>query len=177
MTTTNALDEGRQRVLAGLMGALAIALPQVFHLVGLGSTFLPMHIPVLLAGFVVRPGLAATVGLLAPVVSMLVTGMPPAPMVPLLVAELAALGAAASLLHRRLRVPVWVALPGAIAARAAVTVMLVSLVGERLGFPPQLRSAAAVLALGLPGVGLQLVAVPAGLRLMRRRGMVRPGDA
>ena len=147
MTTTNALDEGRQRVLAGLMGALAIALPQVFHLVGLGSTFLPMHIPVLLAGFVVRPGLAATVGLLAPVVSMLVTGMPPAPMVPLLVAELAALGAAASLLH------------------------------ERLGFPPQLRSAAAVLALGLPGVGLQLVAVPAGLRLMRRRGMVRPGDA
>jgi len=37
----------------GLFLALAVLLPQVFHLIGgpsAGKTFLPMHIPVLLAG-------------------------------------------------------------------------------------------------------------------------------
>ncbi|HOQ28009.1 MAG TPA: ECF transporter S component [Armatimonadota bacterium] len=163
-------EPGREKVLAALMGALAVALPQAFHLVGLGSLFLPMHLPVALAGFVVRPGLAASVGVLAPVLSTLITGMPPVPLVPVMAAELATLGAVASLLARKLRLPVWVALPGAIAARMAVTALLITVAGRWLGLPPKM-TAAGWIAGGAPGILLQLVAVPLALRLLRERGV------
>lgn len=163
-------EDGREKILAALMGALALALPQAFHLVGLGSFFLPMHLPVALAGFVVRPGLAASVGVLAPVLSTLITGMPPVPLVPLMAAELATLGAVASLLARGLRLPVWVALPGAIGARMVVTALLITVAGQWLGLPSK-TTAAAWIASGAPGILLQLVAVPLALRLLRERGV------
>ena len=42
----------------GLLIALALVLPMAFHLTGVpqpGQVFLPMHIPVLLGGFVLGP--------------------------------------------------------------------------------------------------------------------------
>lgn len=169
-------EELRERIFAALMGALAVALPQVFHLVGLGATFLPMHLPILLAGFVARAGLAASVGLLAPLLSFLIVGMPPAPLLPVMMVELAVLGGAAALLHRRLRLPVWVALPGAIAARVGVSFALLSLLGDLLRLP-RFESAAAWLLTGTPGVLLQLVAVPLALRALQRRRAARPASA
>ncbi|MDH7570365.1 MAG: ECF transporter S component [Armatimonadota bacterium] len=161
--------EGRERVLAALMGALAIALPQAFHLVGLGAVFLPMHLPVALAGMMVRPGLAAAIGVLAPVLSFFIAGMPPAPLVPLMAVELAVLGSVGALLRRRLGLPVWAAVPGAVVARVAVTFLVITLLGGYLRLP-RVESAAAWVAAGLPGIVLQLIAVPAAVQLLRQRG-------
>ena len=47
---------------AGLFIAFGIVLPMMFHAIGLGSTFLPMHIPVLLSGFLLDAPIAAAVG-------------------------------------------------------------------------------------------------------------------
>jgi hypothetical protein len=149
--------EGRERVLAALMGALAIALPQAFHLVGLGAVFLPMHLPVALAGMMVRPGLAAAIGVLAPVLSFFIAGMPPAPLVPLMAVELAVLGSVGALLR------------GAVVARVAVTFLVITLLGGYLRLP-RVESAAAWVAAGLPGIVLQLIAVPAAVQLLRQRG-------
>lgn len=41
----------RNIVLSALFIALGIIIPILFHAVGMGSVFLPMHIPVILAGF------------------------------------------------------------------------------------------------------------------------------
>lgn len=39
-------------VMSALFVALGILIPMIFHSMGLGKAFLPMHIPVLLAGFI-----------------------------------------------------------------------------------------------------------------------------
>ena len=66
----------------------------------MGEVFLPMHLPVLLAGFCLGPLFGGAVGILTPLASCLVTGMAmPAPAIlPFMVVELAVYGAAAGLL-------------------------------------------------------------------------------
>lgn len=89
----------------------------IFHAFGLGSTFLPMHIPVLLAGFVISIPFAITVGALTPFLSSVFTGMPPLfPVMPYMVFELAAYGAVASILYRKLKVNVYISLIGSMIA-------------------------------------------------------------
>lgn len=86
----------------------AVALPQIFHLIGVvsgtgaavGTALLPMHIPVLLAGFIGGPlsGLAA--GVLSPMLSFALTQMPTAALLPLMIIELGVYGLLAGLLSR-----------------------------------------------------------------------------
>ena len=73
---------------AGLFIAMGILLPQLFHLSGLpqsGSIFLPMHIPVLFAGFILGPLYGALIGVLLPIISAILTGMPPAARLPFMI--------------------------------------------------------------------------------------------
>ena len=77
--------------------ALCCILPMAFHSVGLGSALSPMHIPVLLCGFVCGglPGLAC--GIAGPILSSALTGMPSVPMLIRMVPELIVYGLAAGL--------------------------------------------------------------------------------
>ena len=60
-SSQDALSRARELALAGLMGALGLLLPIGFHALGWGgSVFLPMHLPVVVAGFLVGPAAAAT---------------------------------------------------------------------------------------------------------------------
>ena len=48
--------KSKKIVLSGLFIALGVVVPMIFHTVNLaGPIFLPMHIPVLLAGFLLGP--------------------------------------------------------------------------------------------------------------------------
>ncbi|MGB9619107.1 MAG: ECF transporter S component, partial [Armatimonadota bacterium] len=67
----------RDLALGGLFGATGVALPIVFHAVGLGKAFLPMHLPVLVCGLLISPTVAFAVGVVTPLVSSVLTGMPP----------------------------------------------------------------------------------------------------
>ena len=86
----------------------AVILPQIFHGVGLllgiggmlGQIFLPMYIPVLILGFYRGPVSGAIVGLLAPIVSFAVTGMPAKAILPYIVLELIATGALAGVFSK-----------------------------------------------------------------------------
>jgi len=81
----------------GVFISLGVLLPIAFHAVGaMGSVFLPMHIPVLMAGLLMGPVIGAGVGALTPVCSSLLTGMPPLmPTLPIMIPELIAYGAVA----------------------------------------------------------------------------------
>jgi len=70
-------NKSYQLLTGGLFLALALGLPLAFHLVGLGSSFLPMFYPILLAGFLLDFQVAVLVGLLSPLLSAALTGMPP----------------------------------------------------------------------------------------------------
>ena len=67
----------RDHAYCGLFGALALALPTLFHALGLaGPMFLPMYWPLVTLAFLVTPARAAPVALLVPLASALLTGMP-----------------------------------------------------------------------------------------------------
>ncbi len=93
--------EIRKMVLAGVLTALAVVLARVFHAIGgwqAGSAFLPMHIPVLLCGFLCGWKYGMISGFLTPVIAMLVSGMPNGNTLISMECELAAYGAAAGAL-------------------------------------------------------------------------------
>ncbi len=167
------LARARELSLAGLLGALGLLLPIGFHALGWGGRiFLPMHLPILVAGFVVGPALAASLGLIVPLLSAALTGMPPlAPPIALLMSvELAAKAAVASLLYRRLGLSLWVALPAALLANWIVLALAaVAAAGFFAIRTPPLRYLAAVMALTWPGVLLQVVAAPAAVAVIERR--------
>ncbi len=173
----------RELSLGGLFIALGLVIPMVIHGLGggrLGPVFLPMYLPVLACAMLVSPPIAAAVGLLTPALSSALTGMPPIlPTMPMMVAELAVMATVASLLHRRLKLH---ALPTVIVALltgrmvlglvAALAVnALPAGVAESL---PEImtRPAAYVVAAtatALPGLILQIVAVPAVVAIVERR--------
>jgi len=88
-------------VLSGLFLAMGIVLPMFAHLLGLGNNILPMHIPVLLCGFVCGWPFGLIVGFITPLINSLLTGMPP--LFPVAVAmslELATYGFMAGFLYK-----------------------------------------------------------------------------
>ena len=148
----------RELVLAGSMAALGVVLPILFHMVGMGRHFLPMHLPVLLAGLVLSPRVAWTVGIVTPWLSSLLTGMPPMPFPVLLSIELVVLAELASLFVY-MRAPVWLASTVAVLGRCAVTWVTTVALASYLGIPPQAAGWASVAA-GLPGIVVQILAAP-----------------
>lgn len=91
----------------------AVVLPQIFHLLGawlgvggkLGQIFLPMYIPILIIGFYRGPASGAIAGLLAPIISFLLTEMPSFELLPFITLELIATGALAGV-FTKLKMPV-----------------------------------------------------------------------
>jgi riboflavin transporter FmnP len=146
---------------AGMVAAAAL-LPQVFHLAGgasAGARFLPMYIPVLVAGLVFGGYWGFFVGIASPLLSFLLTGMPIAARLPYMVLELAFLGAFAGMFSKRnvfIRI-----LLAQIASRLAMVALLAALQLD----PLRIWTA---LTLGYTGVLLQLAAVPAVVWLFNK---------
>ena len=93
----------KNMITTALCIALGLVLPSAFHLVGAGSVFLPMHIPVLLCGLLCGWQYGAVCGGIVPLLSSVVTGMPPIfPTAPAMMLELCAYGCLTGLLYRQL---------------------------------------------------------------------------
>lgn len=105
MTTTEQLTPIKKLTYSGLLLALAVLIPFIFHVTGvLGTVFLPMHIPVLLCGFICDKKHGLIVGAIAPIINMVISGMPVLyPVGIAMVFELAAYGFFAGLLYEKTR--------------------------------------------------------------------------
>ena len=67
----------KKLVYTGLLVAVGVLLPQVFHIFGssaAGMVFLPMHIPVLIGGLLLGPMSGLCIGVAAPLISFGITG-------------------------------------------------------------------------------------------------------
>ncbi|MBU8933805.1 MAG: ECF transporter S component [candidate division Zixibacteria bacterium] len=164
----------RTRIIShsALFLAIAVLLPVGFHTFGLaGRIFLPMHIPVLLAGFLAGPWSGLVVGLLAPTLSYLLTGMPPTYAVPLMSMELAIYGFVAGITYNRLRLNIYIALILAmLLGRLMFAVGLIGL-GLFMELPytaAQFIAGGGALWSGLPGIMIQLVLVPVVVAAVNR---------
>ena len=153
----------REMVVSSLCISMGLILPVIFHSFGLGSTFLPMHIPVLISGFILPVPYAVLVGAITPLLSSIITGMPPIfPIMPYMLFELVTYAAVASILSRKMKLNAYFTLVGSmitgrIAAGAAVWV-LIELFGAKL--PNPFAFVGAALTTGIPGIIIQIVAIP-----------------
>ena len=164
----------RHMVVSAAMTALALALPPVFHLVGLGGKFLPMLLPLLLNGFLTPVRWAFLAGAATPYISALVTGMPPLypPVAALMSVEGAILGGSAAAIYRRGRGNLWAALVAAIVLGRGTAAVLSWLAAGWFHLPPILTGVA-VIVQGVPGTVLQLALVPLVIRsLGSRKGVL-----
>ncbi len=166
---------------AGLFIAMGILLPQLFHLSGLpqsGSIFLPMHIPVLFAGFILGPLYGALIGVLLPIISAILTGMPPAARLPFMIAELMTYGFFCGYLYlnrgffRKKFGIVSTLVISMIAGRIIYAIMLffsVFLLGMDTGGPV---AAITALLMGIPGIIIQIVIIPTVIYSLKRGGFL-----
>lgn len=150
-------------VLTALFIALGVILPQVFHILGAvsGATFLPMHIPVIVAGLILGPWYGMIVGLVVPICSSLYFGMPAIPYLYFMLIELMAYGLLSGLTIKRL--PIYPSLiltmiMGRIAYGAGLTVGIY-LLGVNYPFA-NMAAFLGGIATGFPGIIIQLVSVP-----------------
>ena len=78
MNRTNSKFSVKNLVLGALFLALALVLPFfIGHIPQIGAMLCPMHLPILLAGFVCGGPVGAVVGFIAPLLRMVMFGMPP----------------------------------------------------------------------------------------------------
>jgi len=157
-------------VLAGLFLAAALVLPIFFHALGVGSAFMPMFYPLALAGFLVAPSLAMITGVAAPLVSALLTGMPPfyPPIAFIMMAEGLLFTAMPWVLEKLLRLPVWAALIVILVLDRTLLFLMVRALALCLELPPAMLGWATVLH-GVPGLALMLAVLPWLIPKLRER--------
>ncbi|HEX3037404.1 MAG TPA: ECF transporter S component [Oscillospiraceae bacterium] len=142
--------------------ALGLVLPMFFHMFGAGPTFLPMHIPVLLCGLLFGWQYGAICGIIVPLLSSILTGMPPIfPTAPAMMLELCAYGILAAIFYKNFR---WNVYPSLICAMiggrivsGAANAVFINMASKPYGFAAFL-SAAFVKA--VPGIVIQIVLIP-----------------
>lgn len=161
----------------GLCMAMGLLLPQLFHAIGAGPVFLPMHIPVILCGLCFGWQYGLICGVVTPLMSSVLTGMPPIfPVGLTMMFELAAYGALAGLLYRKINLNVYVALivsmlGGRVVSGIASTIFY-GIAGKEYGFQLFLVGA---LVTALPGIILQIVIIPLMvIALEKSRVVVQP---
>lgn len=169
---TTAITRKKLSVRSQVLGAFAalvsaVALPQLLHVIGavsgmgtaLGETFLPMHLPIILIGLLAGPYAAGAAGLLSPLVSFALTGMPTSVMLPFMMIELCVYGICAGLL-RNVKLPtivkVLIAQIAGRAVRAGAILVGVHAFGAAINPDVILTS----ITVGLFGIILQLVIIP-----------------
>jgi hypothetical protein len=163
----------RSLAICGVCVALGVVLPLLFHSVASPRITLPMHYPVFLAGTLLDPVGAATVGVLSPLLSTGLTGIPTPEQSLRMMFELATYGFVVSLILRLFGgfrygtclLALIVAMILGRAVHAAVTMLLLGFQGWRLYLAMYLP--------GVPGMVAQLIVIPP-LALRVRRALKLP---
>lgn len=160
----------RHLAYCALFIAAGIILPLFFHFVSLtGQIFLPMHIPVLLGGLLLGKKDGFAVGLVTPLLSALLTGMPPLSVLPLMAVELALYGFFSGLLFKDAKLSCRTSLFGAMLLGRVGEAVILFAFGSLLGI--QLAPFAYLLGTvskGLIGIVIQLLLIPVLVRPLKK---------
>lgn len=161
-------------VWSGVFIALGIVLPFLTgQIQSIGNKLLPMHLPILICGFVCGAPYGLTAGLIVPLLRSILFGMPPMfPTAVSMALELAVYGFVTGLLYKKLpknNAMIYVALIGAMligrVAAGAVNVVLYGVQGS--GYSMQMFMAGMFMN-AVPGIILQLVLIPVIIMMLRK---------
>ena len=161
-------------VMSAICLALCLVLPFFTgQIPEIGSKLCPMHIPVLLCGFLCGPAYALVVGAIAPLVRFVLFGMPPIfPTGVAMCFELAAYGLVSGLMYRRLpkkTVSIYASLIVAMIAGRVVwgvaQAILLGLTGSALTWKMFITSA---VLNAIPGIVIHIVLIPVIVMALKR---------
>jgi len=159
------MNKTKQLVLTALFTALGVVLPQAFHAIpNAGSIFLPMHIPVLISGYAVGPVYGLICGILTPLLSHLIFSMPPTPVLPSMLCELAVYGLMTGLLNKLIKtendiLKAYLVLLGAMLCGRITYGILNTLIFRAGSYSLNAWLSAAFIT-AVPGIIIQLVLIP-----------------
>ena len=165
----------RTYIFAAVFVLLDVAVPWVFHQFHLaGPTYLPMHIFVFVAALLFGWRVGLMVGLLTPLASYAVSGMPLLSVLPQIIVELSVYGLVAGILREELNLRVVWSLFGAmIAGRLALllAVLVIYLIAGKVYSPlgPEANPFLVVWATikqGWLGIVIQLALMPGAIWLL-----------
>ena len=165
-------NKTKDLVTSGMLLALGLILPYLFHITGgmAGQFLLPMHIPVLLCGFLTGGWYGLAVGFLTPFLNSLLTGMPPIyPTAVAMSLELAAYGAISGFMYKSKKINLFVSLIIAMIAgrfvSGAANYFLYSMMGKKYMFKVFIASS---FVKPIFGIILQLILIPAIIYVYRK---------
>ena len=166
----------KRMTLSALCTALCVVLPMAFHMIpNAGSVMLPMHIPVLLCGLVCGWHYGLLCGILGPLVSSVLTGMPPAAILPGMMVECGMYGCVGGLMMERVRTgslygDIYISLPVAMLAGRVISGIVKALIlTPGLSFTAW---ATASFVTALPGISIQLILIPTLIVALTRAGLI-----
>ena len=139
-----------ESIFSPLAVALGVALPHVFHLVGLGPIFLPMFLPLLLVAMTMELPFIFLVAITTPLISLAMTGVPPQGTAIVIAIQLSFLGVCGWYFRTRGKMSYLWAIVGSVIAERVVSFL------SGLTFP-SLVSSSAVIA-SYPGIMFLLAA-------------------
>lgn len=167
----------KKSVVTAVSIALCVVLPMAFHAVpNAGSIYLPMHLPVLVCGLVCGWPFGLLCGLAGPLVSSMLTGMPPAAFLPMMMIELSVYGLMIGLLSRFIRTGVFLVDVYAALIPAMLIGRVVAGLARAFVFAPGKITMtiwfSGYFVTALPGIVIQLVLIPAIVLSLMRAGLV-----
>lgn len=172
----------RRLVMTALCTALGVVLPQALHAVpNAGNVLLPMHIPVLLCGLCCSWSYGLGCGILTPLMSHLISGMPPAAVLPAMICELAAYGLISGLTAKYIRtgkrtIDIYIQLISAMLIGRVVYGIANALIFRAGAYSMEVFLTAAFVT-ALPGIVIQLVLLPALILILEKANVLEPSTA
>ena len=166
----------KKLVFTAACAALCLVLPMVFHAIpNAGQVILPMHIPVLLCGLICGWPYGGVCGIIGPLLSSVITGMPPAAMLPSMMVECAVYGFTSGLLMKYVRTgkavtDLYICLISAMAVGRIAAGFAKAWI-----FTPGVSPFAWVttsLVTGIPGIVLQLAVLPLVVAALTRARLI-----
>ncbi len=163
---TGVMTSTKHMVLAAFFLALGIIMPFLTgQIPGIGSKLLPMHIPVLICGYVCGWQWGLAVGFVVPLLRSVMFGMPPLmPTAAAMAFELAAYGAMTGILNKLFlgrKGSVYISLIGAMVAGrliwGIVSIPIYGIAGKAFSWQVFIGGA---LLNAVPGIILQLILIP-----------------
>ena len=161
----NKMSYVKKSMISAVCIALCVILPMAFHAVpNAGSVIGPMHIPALLCGLICGWPFGLLCGLAGPLVSSLITGMPPMAYLPSMMVELAAYGLLSGLGMRFVRTKIIYADLYISLASAMLIGRVIAGISRALIFSPGSYSMSAwvtsYFVTSFPGIVIQLILIP-----------------
>lgn len=158
-------------VTAALLIAIGIILPMIVHMSGInGAIFLPMHIPVLISGLILGSSLGLIVGIISPTLNHFLTGMPPIPIVWIMLVELAVYGLISGYLYRKVKMTLMPSLIISMLIGRICAALVVLILGTffSIPMPPLGLYIKGITLTALPGIIIQILLIPSIVRAYER---------